>query len=136
MTRPPVCGGHERRDRRQVRRERLATWGSGALAGLTVALGLGALAGLAGCTGSGPGNAAERGRQVYQANCTSCHASDPAKDGPLGPAVKGSSRELLEARILRGGYPSGYTPKRPSTVMQPLLNLAGTVADLAAYLQP
>ena len=106
---------------------------SRALAG--VAFGVGAVAGLAGCTGSGPANAAERGRQVYQANCTSCHASDPAKEGPLGPAVKGSSRELLEARILRGGYPAGYTPRRPSTVMQPLPNLAGNLADLAAYLQ-
>ena len=107
---------------------------SAALAG-TFVVGLAVLAGLAGCSSSGPASAAERGRQVYQASCTSCHASDPTKDGPLGPAVKGSSRELLEARILRGGYPAGYTPKRPSAVMQPLPNLAGNLPDLAAYLQ-
>src|SRR2546425_8247446 len=44
----------------------------------------------------------ERGRQVYLAQCTQCHNPDPSQDGALGPAVKGSSRELLEARILRG----------------------------------
>jgi mono/diheme cytochrome c family protein len=91
---------------------------------------------LAGCS-QGPtlGAEAERGRQVYAAQCTSCHSSDPTQNGPLGPAVKGSSRELLAARILRGTYPPGYTPKRPSAVMQPMPNLAGSVDDLAAYLR-
>src|SRR5262249_34328311 len=57
-------------------------------------------AALAGCSGQGGALSpeAERGRQVYAAQCTSCHSSDPAQNGPLGPAVKGSSRELLEAR--------------------------------------
>ena len=99
-----------------------------------VALLLGA--GLLGaCSGPGADAAADRGRQVYLASCTACHANDPAKDGPLGPAVKGSSLELLEARLLRGSYPPGYTPKRPSAVMQPLPNLAPTLPDLAAYLR-
>ena len=53
----------------------------------------------------------------------------------LGPAIKGSSRELLEAKILRGTYPPGYTPKRPSAVMQPMPHLASAIPDLAAYLQ-
>jgi len=94
-------------------------------------------AGLAACSGAGEGLSpeAERGRQLYLAQCSACHAPDPAKDGPLGPAVKGSSRELLEARILRAQYPPGYTPKRPSAVMQPLPQLAGSLDDLAAYLR-
>ena len=104
------------------------------LARTGVVLGVGVLIGVAACTGGG--TAADRGRQVYQANCTSCHAADPAQNGPLGPAVKGSSKELLEARILRGSYPPGYTPKRTSTVMQPLPNLAGSLDDLVAYLKP
>jgi mono/diheme cytochrome c family protein len=78
---------------------------------------------------------AERCRHVYVANCTSCHSIDPAQNGPLGPAVKGSSRELLEARVLRGVYPPGYTPKRPSAIMQPMPHLAGSLDDLAAYLR-
>ena len=54
---------------------------------------------------------------------------------PLGRAVKGSSRELVEARVVRGTYPPGYTPKRPSVIMQPMPNLAGSVDDLTAYLR-
>ena len=91
---------------------------------------------LAGCS---PGPAlspeAERGRQVFASQCISCHSSDPAQNGPLGPAVTGSSRELIEARVVRGTYPPGYTPKRPSAIMQPMPNLAGSVDDLAAYLR-
>jgi mono/diheme cytochrome c family protein len=94
-------------------------------------------AALTGCSGQGSSLSpeAERGRQVYLAQCTSCHSSDPAQNGPLGPAVKGSSRELLEARVVRGVYPPGYTPRRSSAVMQPMPHLAGSVDDLAAYLR-
>src|SRR5918993_6074661 len=47
----------------------------------------------------------ERGRAVYVANCVACHNSDPAKDGPLGPALKGLPRELIESRGLSTEYP-------------------------------
>lgn len=93
-------------------------------------------AAVAGCSGQEAlGPEAERGRQVYLAQCTSCHSPDPAKDGPLGPAAKGSSRDLLDARLLRGAYPPGYKPKRPSAVMQPMPHLGGSLDDLAAYLR-
>jgi len=75
------------------------------------------------------------GRSTYNANCIACHAIDPTIDGALGPAVAGSSLELLEARVLRGEYPAGYTPKRPSRVMVPLPHLKGKLPALAAYLQ-
>ncbi len=77
---------------------------------------------------------AEQGRTVYQANCTACHNSDPSKPGTVGPAVAGSSRELLEARILRAEYPPGYTPKRETHAMVALPHLAGDVDALAAWL--
>ena len=77
---------------------------------------------------------AERGRQVWLAQCVACHNPDPAKDGPVGPAVKGASAELLEARIVRAEYPPGYTPKRSSKVMPARPDLAAGVPDLAAYL--
>jgi mono/diheme cytochrome c family protein len=94
------------------------------------------LTALAGCSGqSGLSPEAERGRQAFLAHCSSCHSADPAQNGPLGPAVKGSTRELLEARVLRGVYPPGYTPKRPSAVMQPMPHLAGSLDDLAAFLR-
>ncbi len=75
------------------------------------------------------------GRATYMANCIACHAMDPTIDGALGPAVAGSSLELLEARIMRGEYPEGYTPKRPSRVMVPLPHLEPRLPELAAYLQ-
>ena len=78
---------------------------------------------------------AERGRQVYVAQCMSCHGPEPGQDGPLGPAIKGASRELLEARIVRGSYPPGYTPKRPTRIMPPLPALAADVPALADYLR-
>ena len=75
------------------------------------------------------------GRSVYNANCIACHAMNPKIDGALGPAVAGSSLELLEARIVRGGYPDGYQPKRPSRVMVALPHLEPRLPELAAYLQ-
>ena len=101
-----------------------------------VLAGLALAAAVAGCSGQAElSPEAERGRQAYLTQCTSCHSSDPAQNGPLGPAVKGSTRELLEARLLRGAYPAGYTPKRPSAVMQPMPHLAASLDDLAAYLR-
>ena len=64
-----------------------------------------------------------------------CHGPDPAQAGPVGPAVKGSSRELLEAKVLRGAYPPGYTPKRSTKVMVPMPALAGEIGALADYLR-
>jgi mono/diheme cytochrome c family protein len=78
---------------------------------------------------------AAKGKQVWLGQCIACHNPDPTKDGPIGPAVKGASRALLEARVVRGEYPSGYTPKRPTKVMPPRPDLAQSVADLAAFLQ-
>lgn len=94
---------------------------------------LAAALGLAACAGDG--SPAGRGRQVYRAQCLACHNSDPSKNGSLGPAVKGSSRELLEARILRGAYPPGYKPKRGTAIMQPMPQLASALDDLAAFLK-
>ena len=77
---------------------------------------------------------AERGRQVYLSQCTACHAFDPAQPGAVGPEVRGASRALLEAKMLRGTYPPGYKPKRPTAVMPPQPQLAPDVDALAAFL--
>jgi mono/diheme cytochrome c family protein len=76
-----------------------------------------------------------RGRRVYLANCTVCHNPDPAKDGSLGPAVKGSSQSLVEARVVSGGYPPGYTPKRKTLSMPTYAYLKSEVPHLTAFLQ-
>jgi mono/diheme cytochrome c family protein len=76
-----------------------------------------------------------KGRQVWLGQCVSCHNAEPAKEGPVGPAVKGSSPELLEARVLRASYPAGYTPKRATKVMPARPDLAPSIPDLVAYLR-
>jgi mono/diheme cytochrome c family protein len=96
-----------------------------------VALGL-----TAGCSKQEPlSPEAERGRQVYQAQCITCHNPDPAQAGPLGPAVRGSSADLLGAKVLQGSYPPDYAPKRQTKVMPPLPQLANDIPALAAYLR-
>ena len=76
----------------------------------------------------------EQGRRVYQNVCIACHAGDPTKDGAVGPAIAGASRELLEARVLRAEYPPGYTPKRAGNAMPRFEYLADQIDALAAYL--
>ena len=77
----------------------------------------------------------KRGRAVYLANCVACHNNDPSKDGPIGPAIKGSSQELLQGRVLSTSYPPGYKPKRPTHVMPQFPFLKDEVPYLAAYLR-
>ena len=75
-----------------------------------------------------------RGKVVYQSSCTACHHSDPTKPGALGPEVFGSSRELLEARVIHGKYPEGYTPKRATGSMVALPHLKADIEALTVYL--
>ncbi|MGZ8496504.1 MAG: c-type cytochrome, partial [Candidatus Binatia bacterium] len=76
----------------------------------------------------------QRGRSVYLANCIACHSNDPSKDGSIGPAIAGSSKELLEARVLSISYPPNYKPKRPTKVMPQFPFLKEELPYLAAYL--
>ena len=82
-----------------------------------------------------PENLVEKGRQAYLGNCIACHNPDPTVDGALGPAVDGSSLELLEARVLRAEYPEGYTPKRTTGSMLAMPFLEAQIPALAAYLE-
>ena len=90
---------------------------------------------LAACDDSPPlTEAAQRGRAIWAVHCTACHAADPKLPGSLGPEVAGASKSLLEARVLRAAYPEGYTPKRDTTLMQPMPHLAADIDDLEAFL--
>lgn len=77
---------------------------------------------------------ADKGRRVYLANCIACHNSEPKKDGPIGPAVAGSSLELLSKRVVEGTYPEGYKPKRNTKVMAALPHLKADIEALEAFL--
>jgi mono/diheme cytochrome c family protein len=76
----------------------------------------------------------ERGRQVFQANCTTCHAIDPRQPGPVGPAIAGSPLELLRYKVLHNEYPPGYKPQRTTKAMIPFPQLEGELPAIAAYL--
>ena len=78
---------------------------------------------------------ARQGHQVYLGQCISCHHTDPTTPGAVGPPIKGSSEALLEAKVLKGAYPPGYEPKRPTKVMPPMPQLAGDLPALAEYLR-
>ena len=89
---------------------------------------------LLGCNGSHQDPLVARGRSVYMANCIACHNPNPHRDGNVGPALQGSSEELLRARVLEIRYPPGYTPKRPTKVMPPLPHLKPEIEALHAFL--
>ncbi len=98
--------------------------------------------GLVSCTGDSEKGAeiakgpnADRGRRLYLVNCIACHNRDPAKKGATGPAIKGSSEALLQARVLHKSYPPGYVPKRKSNAMTALPHLRKSSPDLAAFLR-
>jgi len=85
--------------------------------------------------GDEPPDLVEQGRVVYQNVCIACHNGNPALDGSVGPAVAGASEALLTAKMLHGGYPEGYTPKRPgSNAMPRFPQFAEQIPALAAYL--
>jgi len=80
-------------------------------------------------------DAAERGREVFALICGACHhAKNPFLDGSQGPAIAGSSLELLEAKVLHNEYPPGYVPKRSTSNMVPLPYLKARLPDIAAFL--
>lgn len=85
---------------------------------------------------SADGNAQliKRGKVVYETSCTACHARAPAEDGPVGPAIAGSSLELLQAKVLRNEYPPGYKPKRDSNAMVALPHVEPDLPAIHAYL--
>ena len=49
--------------------------------------------------------------------------------------MKGSSRELLEAKLLRGAYPAGYKPKWATAIMTQQPPVAPEIPALAEFLK-
>ena len=81
-----------------------------------------------------PMTPAERGRIVYMTNCVVCHNPNPNLAGSQGPPIAGSSRELIEDRVLYLKYPPGYTPKRTTHAMRAIPQLKNQIGDLTAFL--
>lgn len=79
-------------------------------------------------------NLSARGKTIYAGNCIACHNPDPKLVGAVGPAVYGSSLELLEGLLIKGTYPDGYKPKRPGAGMPVFPRLATEIPALHAFL--
>ena len=77
---------------------------------------------------------ASNGRATYLSNCIACHNPDPRQAGSVGPDIAFSSLELIEARVTKAQYPTGYKPKRESHMMPPFPQLAKEVPAIHAYL--
>jgi mono/diheme cytochrome c family protein len=75
-----------------------------------------------------------RGKGVYISNCIACHNPNPSLDGSIGPAIAGSSLDLITHRVLTRDYPAGYKPKRNSEVMPDFPQLKDAVPGIHAYL--
>lgn len=76
----------------------------------------------------------KRGKTVYAGNCIACHNVNPKLAGSVGPEISGSSLELLTARVIKGGYPEGYQPKRPGAGMPLFPHLESDIPALHAFL--
>lgn len=96
-----------------------------------------------GDTGGAKGNGAEvdaetaliaRGKHYYDNVCIACHNGDPNVNGTLGPALAGSSLEVIQAKVMRGEYPEGYTPKRDTGTMPRFQYLEPELEGIATYL--
>ena len=68
-------------------------------------------------------------------NCVVCHNPNPNLAGSQGPPIAGSSRELIEDRVLYLKYPPGYTPKRTTHAMRAMPFLKNQIDNLYAFLQ-
>jgi mono/diheme cytochrome c family protein len=78
--------------------------------------------------------AAARGELIYRNICVVCHNADPNEEGTLGPAIGQATRALLEAKVLRGEYPDGYTPTRDTHQMPQFEYLEPNLDDIEAFL--
>src|SRR5258708_1546610 len=89
---------------------------------------------MAACGKSTPRTPAMQGRIVYMTNCVVCHNADPNLAGSQGPPIAGSSKELVEDRVLRLQYPPGYKPQRTTHAMRALPQLAPQIDNIVAFL--
>ncbi len=75
-----------------------------------------------------------RGKKIYLQNCIACHNPNPKIDGPVGPAIAGSSQELIKERLIHGAYPKDYKAKRTTHLMPPLPGLEAEIPALNSFL--
>ena len=75
-----------------------------------------------------------KGKKVYLRLCGHCHGKNPSWGNFKAPALTGSSRKLLEARIMRAEYPPGYKPKKTTKEMPAFPREEPNIDHLFAFL--
>ncbi len=105
-----------------------------AIAAILALVVLTAVAACGGEADSSEDPAVARGELIYRNICVVCHNADPNQDGILGPAIAQATRSVLEAKVLRGEYPEGYTPARDTRQMPPFEYLEPNIDDIEAFL--
>jgi mono/diheme cytochrome c family protein len=76
----------------------------------------------------------QTGRATYFSTCIACHNQNPKFMGSVGPALAGSSKALLEAKVLKGTYPPDYKPKRATKLMVAMPQMKDKIEALHAFL--
>ena len=105
-----------------------------ALSALTAIAALTAVVGCGGETDSTEDPAVAKGEMIYRNICVVCHNLDPNEQGTLGPAIAQATRAVLEAKVLRGEYPPGYTPARDTHQMPQFEYLEPNLDDIEAFI--
>lgn len=74
------------------------------------------------------------GRRVYRTYCACCHTASRTEVAPRAPHILGASRDLIGSKVLDGGYPVGYRPKRSTNKMPTFPWLKKDIDALDNYL--
>ncbi|MEK6627506.1 MAG: cytochrome c [Bdellovibrionota bacterium] len=82
-----------------------------------------------------PEQLVERGKSIYTLNCIACHNADPSLEGTAGPAIRGASLDLLQAKILNATYPASHKPKRDTKLMPKMAHLEKEIPALSNFLR-
>ncbi len=96
-----------------------------------------ALVATSACSGDSDSSAdpaVARGETIYRNICVVCHNADPNEQGTMGPAIARATRDVLEAKVLRGEYPAGYTPARETHQMPQFEYLEPNLDDIEAFI--
>lgn len=76
----------------------------------------------------------KKGKALHVSVCSTCHNVNPRLPGATGPAIYGSSLELLKRKVLHQKYPEGYRPKRKTTEMPAFVEFEKDISAIHIFL--
>lgn len=86
-----------------------------------------------------PATLIAKGKEVYTANCLTCHNKDPNVKGAIGPELVDAPLEVMVVKVKTGRYPEvlpeGFVPKRKTKQMRKFPQLEADVPAIHAYIQ-